>query len=87
MNYKSSCIVNNNYKYAPRGYPYFGLVVEFAWSDDPESYAGGRVATGRTSHDRNFKGNDQENKKVVVWSSSLDFGRGVKTPHHKNVFC
>ena len=60
--------------------------MEFAWSDDPESYAGGSIATGRTSRDRNVKGNDQE-KKGVAWSSRLDVGRGDKTPHYKNAFC
>jgi hypothetical protein len=55
---KSSCIVNNNYKNALRRYPYFDLVVAFAWSNDPESYAGGSVAAGRTSHDRKVKGDD-----------------------------
>ena len=62
MNNKSSCIVNNNYKDAPRRYPYFDLVVGLACSDDPESYAGGNAASGRTSHDRNVEGNDQEKK-------------------------
>jgi len=66
MNNKGSCIVNNNYKDAPRRYLYFDLVVGFAWSDDPESYAGVNVATGRTSHDRNFKGNDQKKSCSLV---------------------
>jgi len=44
MNNKSSCIVNKNYKDSPRRYPYFDLVVRLAWSNDPESYAGGGVA-------------------------------------------
>ena len=30
-------------------YPYFDKVVGFAWSNGPESYAGGSVATGRAS--------------------------------------
>jgi hypothetical protein len=60
MNKNSSFIVKNNYKDAPRQYPYFDLVVGFEWSNDPESYAGGSVATRRTSHDRKVKGDDQE---------------------------
>jgi hypothetical protein len=37
-------------------------MVGFAWSDDPESYAGGSVAAGKTSHARQVKGDDQEKK-------------------------
>jgi hypothetical protein len=55
---KSSCIVNNNYKNAPSRYPYFDIVVAFAWSNDPESYAGGSVETGMTAHDRKVEGDD-----------------------------
>jgi hypothetical protein len=32
----------------PRRYPYFDVVVGLAWSHDPESYAGGSVAAGRS---------------------------------------
>jgi hypothetical protein len=28
-------------------YPYFDVVVGLAWSNDPESYAGSSIATGR----------------------------------------
>jgi hypothetical protein len=28
-------------------YPYFDIVVELAWSYDPESYVGGSIAAGR----------------------------------------
>jgi hypothetical protein len=30
----------------PRWYPYFEVVMRIVWSDDPESYIGGDVATG-----------------------------------------
>jgi len=30
-------------------------VVGLAWSNDPESYAGGSIATGRVSHARQVK--------------------------------
>ena len=32
------------------------------WSDDPETYAGGSVATGRASHARHVGGNDPDKK-------------------------
>ena len=41
---KSTRIFNNNYQKP--------LMVSFAWSNDLESYVGGSVATGRTSHSR-----------------------------------
>jgi hypothetical protein len=31
-------------------YPYFDVVVGFAWSRDPESYANGSIPTGKASH-------------------------------------
>jgi hypothetical protein len=43
-------------------YPYIDIVVGLAWSDDPESYAGGSVATGRASHARQVKGDDPDKK-------------------------
>jgi len=36
-------------------YPYFDAVVGLEWSNDPESYAGGSIATGRVSHARQVK--------------------------------
>jgi hypothetical protein len=40
----------------PQGkYPYFDVVVGLAWSNDPESYAGISMATGRASHVRQVK--------------------------------
>jgi hypothetical protein len=47
---------------APRWYPYFDVVVGLAWSDEPESYAGGSVATGRASRARQVKGDDPDEK-------------------------
>jgi hypothetical protein len=37
-------------------------VAGFAWSEDPESYAGGRIATGRGSHAGQGKGDDPDKK-------------------------
>jgi hypothetical protein len=36
--------------------------VWLVWSSDPESYAGGSVATGRASDARQIKGDDQTKK-------------------------
>jgi hypothetical protein len=41
---------------------YFGVVVGHARSYDPESYAGGSLATGRVSHARNVKGDGPDKK-------------------------
>jgi len=49
-------------------------VVGFAWSNDPDSYAGGSVATGRASHAEQVKSDDPDEKgytlvlQVGVWA-------------------
>jgi hypothetical protein len=51
-------------------YPYFDAVVGLVSSDDPESYAGSSIATGRASHCRQVKGDDPEergNPGPTVW--------------------
>jgi hypothetical protein len=47
-------------------YPYFDVVVGLVWSHDPKSYAGGSVATGRTPHARQVKGDDPVKKGYLV---------------------
>jgi hypothetical protein len=42
--------------------PYFDVVVGLALSYEPEGYAGGRVDTGRISHDGQDKGGDPDKK-------------------------
>jgi hypothetical protein len=42
--------------------PCFDVVEGLAWSNDPEIYAGSRVATGKT-HAREVKGNDPGKKR------------------------
>ena len=42
------------------------LVVGLAWSRDPESNAGGSVATGRGSHAGQVKGDDPDKKDTLV---------------------
>jgi len=57
--------------------------VEFAWSNDLESYAGGSVATGRTSQIRQVKGDDSEK---AGYSGPPGWGLcvGLTIPSHKN---
>jgi len=40
----------------PRRYPYFYVAVGVEWSNAPESYGGGSVATGRAFHIGQVKG-------------------------------
>jgi hypothetical protein len=51
---------------APRRYHYFDVVVGLEWSHDPESYAGGSVATGRISHAGQIKGYDPDKEGYLV---------------------
>jgi len=50
--------------------------VGLAWSNDPESYAGGSEAIDMVSRARQVKGDDPD-KKGIPWSSRL--GAGCKT--------
>jgi hypothetical protein len=43
-------------------YPYFDVVAGLSWSEDPESYVGGSIATGRGSHAGQVKGDDPDKK-------------------------
>jgi hypothetical protein len=49
-------------------------VVDLAWSNDPKSYAGDSVATGRVSYARLVKGDDSH-KKRYPGSPGLWVGR------------
>jgi len=40
----------------PKRYPYFDVVEGLLWLKDPESYTGGRVATGKVSHTEQVEG-------------------------------
>jgi hypothetical protein len=44
----------------------------------PESYAAGITATGRVSHDGQFKGDDPD-KRRIPWSSRMRVGSGVES--------
>ena len=47
---------------SPRRCSYFDVVVGLVWSNDPESYAGGSVATGRVTQAGQVKGDDPDKK-------------------------
>jgi hypothetical protein len=55
-------IDGNKIKPHPQRYHYFDAVVGLVWSNDPTSYTGGSVATGRVSHARQVKGDDPDKK-------------------------
>jgi hypothetical protein len=59
------------------------VVVGFECSRDPESYAGGSVATGRVTHARQVKGQELDEE---GYPGSPGWGLGVKliTSHHEN---
>jgi hypothetical protein len=44
----------------PRWCLYFEVVVWLVWSNDPESYAGGSIATGRATHAGQVEGDDPD---------------------------
>ena len=48
--------------FAPKKHPYFDVVMGFVWSNNPESYAGSSLATGRASRARQVKSDDPEKK-------------------------
>jgi hypothetical protein len=63
-------------------YPYYDLLVGLKWSNDPESYAGRSLATGRISRARQIKGDNPTNKGYsdpLVWGVSV----GLTTPPHR----
>jgi hypothetical protein len=65
---------------SPRRHPYIDVVVELAWANDPEIYAGRSVATGRDSHARQVKG-DGSDKKGYPGPPSWGLGVGQKGCH------
>jgi hypothetical protein len=63
-------------------YPYFDIVIGFAWSNDSESYAGGNVATSMAAHVGQVKGDDPDKKECpsfLCWVLDV----GLTTPNHK----
>jgi len=55
-------------------------------SHDPESNAGGSVATGRASYARQVKG-DNPDKKGYPGPPGWGFGVGLTTPYRKKNYC
>ena len=47
-------------------YPCFDVAVGLVWSNDPERYAGGSVATGRVSYARHVRGNDPDEMEYMI---------------------
>jgi hypothetical protein len=66
--------------------PYSGVVVGLAWSNDPDSYTGGIVATGKVSHARQVKGDDPD-KKGYSGPPGWEFDVKVQPHLIKNMFC
>ena len=54
-------------------------MVGLVWSDDPESYAGSSIATGRASHARPVKGDDPD-KKGYPDPPGCGVGHGADNP-------
>jgi hypothetical protein len=61
-------------------------VAGLASSEDPESYAGSRVATGRGSHAGQVKGDDPD-KKGYPSPTGWGLGVGLTTPPCKTWIC
>jgi hypothetical protein len=55
-----------------------------AWSEDPESYAGGSIAAGMGSHAGQVKGDDPD-KKGYPGPPGLGVGRATDNPTLKNL--
>jgi hypothetical protein len=66
-------LVISDYPPPPQSYLHVVAVVGLVWSCDPESYAGGSVATGQV------KG-DSPDVSEIPWSSRLGIGRGADYP-------
>jgi hypothetical protein len=67
-------------------YLHFEVVVGLAWSNDPESYTGGSIATGRVSQAGQVKGDDPDKERypgLPGWGLSL----GLTTPPRKKPIC
>jgi len=70
----------------PRNYPYFDVVVGLVWSNDPESYAGGSVATSNPSRAIQVKGDDPDKKGYSI-SPGWGLGLRLTSPTHETHIC
>jgi hypothetical protein len=57
------CLCVCIYVFPHRRYLHFEVVVRLAWSNDPESYTGGSIATGRVSQAGQVKGDDPDKER------------------------
>jgi hypothetical protein len=70
---------------SPRRCPYFDVAVGLVWSNDPESYAGGNIATGSVIQAGQVKSDDPD-KKGHPGPPGWGLGVGVTTPPCKRTF-
>ena len=70
--------------YSSRTYPCFDVVEGLVWSNDPVSYAGSSVATGRVSLAGQVKGDDLD-KNGYTGAPGCGLYVEVEIPPHKNV--
>ena len=68
-----------------RRYPYCDVVVGLAWSEDPKSYTGDSVATGRAPRTRQVKGDDPD-KKEYPGPPGWGLGIRLKTSPPKKIY-
>jgi hypothetical protein len=61
-------------------------VEDLTWSDDPEGYEGGRVATGRGSHAGQVKGDDPD-KRGYPGAPGWGLVVGLTTPPFETCIC
>jgi len=66
----------------PRSYPCSDAGEGLEWLYDPDSYAGGSVATRRVSYARKVKG-DEPGKKGYPGPPGWELGLGLTTPPRK----
>jgi hypothetical protein len=76
--------LSNKKKHLPCRYHYFDVMVEFAWSYDPESYDSSSIAIGRVSHAGQVKGDDPD-KKGYLGPPGCGLGISLTTPPHEKL--
>jgi hypothetical protein len=59
ISYEQILVIQYNY-YSPPKVSHFDALLGLEWSNDPDSYTGGGIATGSVSLARQIKGDDLE---------------------------